>query len=611
MYSYTNPAYAALRGTPNQLTYAGIDHWLDHIHPDDRDRIEAALQQEQQGKNFDEEYRFIRPNGEVRWWHSKAFPIQNDHGVVVRVIGTVEDITNRKHTEEVLREREAMLRAIGDNLPKGFIYQRVHEPSRGFYYSYVSAGIERLLGLKPEDVLADPTVTRSVGFEEDLARADHVASESLKNLSVVELQMRNRTAQGTIQWSSIRSTPRRLKDGRTVWDGVEVDITELKQIEAALRASEELFRRAFDDSPIGISLVTLSGQFIKANPSYCELLGYTEDELRSLKFEAITHPDDLDIDLEGFQNVISGELRSFQMEKRYVSKQGTVIPVLMNTALIRDQQGEPLYLVGHIQDIRDRLKVERMKNEFISVVSHELRTPLTSIRGALGLVGSGVFDNRPERAKHMLNIAITNCDRLVRLVNDILTLERLQSGKTQLVMESCSIADLMQQSVDSVQAIADQSDITLSSEVVTVTAWIAPDAIIQTLTNLLSNAIKFSAPGDTVWLSASVQTYQDMVDLRNRATERTQASSLNVPYLLFTVKDEGRGIPDDKLTAIFDQFQQVDVSDSRKKGGTGLGLAICKNIVQQHGGYIWVESSLGVGSTFYVTLPLIHQEHYG
>ena len=140
------------------------------------------------------------------------------------------------------------------------------------------------------------------------------------------------------------------------------------------------------------------------------------------------------------------------MKKRYITKQGTIVPVMISAAPILDPAGQPLYFVGHVEDIRDRLKVERMKNEFISVVSHELRTPLTSIRGAIGILESGIFNDRPEKAQHMLQIALNNSDRLVRLVNDILDLERLESGKVELVMEPCQVASLMQQAVDGVQA---------------------------------------------------------------------------------------------------------------------------------------------------------------
>jgi signal transduction histidine kinase len=131
--------------------------------------------------------------------------------------------------------------------------------------------------------------------------------------------------------------------------------------------------------------------------------------------------------------------------------------------------------------------------------------------------------------------------------------------------------------------------------------WVDPDRIVQTLTNLLSNAIKFSPPGATVWLTAEVEPGDGAIAYACPST----------PTAKFQVKDRGQGIPDDKLETIFDRFQQVDASNSRQRGGTGLGLAICRSIVQQHGGQIWAESTLGKGSTFYFTLPLAQSEGEG
>lgn len=239
-----------------------------------------------------------------------------------------------------------------------------------------------------------------------------------------------------------------------------------------------------------------------------------------------------------------------------------------------------------VRDITERYGIERIKDEFISVVSHELRTPLTAIRGSLGLLNSGFYAGQPERAAELLAIAFNNSERLTRLINDILDLERLQSGKTKLVKEPCRLADLAQQAIESVGVLAESAGVTLIEDTEDLEIFAAPDALVQTLTNLLSNAIKFSPRDSVVDLTTSIEQ-QD-----------------NYAFLRFAVRDYGQGIPADKLTSIFDRFGQVNVSDSRRKGGTGLGLAICKSIVEQHGGKIWVESVLGQGSVFYFTIPL-------
>jgi signal transduction histidine kinase len=285
------------------------------------------------------------------------------------------------------------------------------------------------------------------------------------------------------------------------------------------------------------------------------------------------------------------------VQKQYLHQRGHLVWVLLNISLVRDNQGEPIYFIAQIQDISDRYAIEQMKDEFISIVSHELRTPLTAIHGSLGILESGLYNNNSEKFNHLISIALNNSDRLVRLVNDILDLERLESRTTELEMESYEVTDLIEQAVETVQPIADAAKIHLDWTPLPVSVWAAPDAIVQTLTNLLSNAIKFSPANSTVSVKAEVV----------EASEEVRENITPLPYILFSIHDRGRGIPADKLETIFGRFQQVDVQDSQKKRGTGLGLAICKSIVQQHQGQIWVESLLGAGSTFYFTLPVQHQ----
>ena len=226
-----------------------------------------------------------------------------------------------------------------------------------------------------------------------------------------------------------------------------------------------------------------------------------------------------------------------------------------------------------------------MKNEFISVVSHELRTPLTAIHGALDLLATGLVDPQSERGQHVFGLAVENSDRLVKLVNDILELERLESGKIKLHKTPVSTRDLIRRLCELLELVAERAGITLKTSKTDLLLTADCDRLIQVLTNLVGNAIKFSAASSTIWV-----TVEDVVAQDNA--------------IKFTVTDEGRGIPKDKLARIFERFHQVDASDSRGKGGTGLGLAICRSIVQQHGGDIWAESTLGEGSRFIFTIPM-------
>ncbi len=240
--------------------------------------------------------------------------------------------------------------------------------------------------------------------------------------------------------------------------------------------------------------------------------------------------------------------------------------------------------------LNERSQLDTLKDEFISTVSHELRTPLTSIRGALGLLSSGTIGDVDAKALNLLRIATTNADRLIRLINDILDLERMESGRAPLQIRRCALRDLCQQAIETMAGAADANMVHIELVPSTVAQAAAPEAlffdgdadrILQVLTNLLSNAIKFSPQASTVRIH----------------TDATHDS------ILLKVVDEGRGIPQDKLDTIFDRFQQVEPSDHRQRGGTGLGLAICRSIVQQHGGSIWAQRNLGPGTTFYVMLP--------
>lgn len=246
------------------------------------------------------------------------------------------------------------------------------------------------------------------------------------------------------------------------------------------------------------------------------------------------------------------------------------------------------------QQAKDSLLVQRseldqIKDEFISTVSHELRTPLTSIRGALGLLSAGLMGAMDTRAQNLLRIAVTNTDRLIRLINDILDLERMESGRAPLQVRRCSLHDLALQSIETMGSLADATHVTLELVMIATPEVVYfdgdSDRILQVLTNLLSNAVKFSPPNSRVELR---------IEANNEA-------------VVLCVSDQGRGIPTDKLDTIFDRFQQVEASDARQKGGTGLGLAICRTIVQQHNGTIWAESNMhqhrGPGAALYVSLP--------
>ena len=262
---------------------------------------------------------------------------------------------------------------------------------------------------------------------------------------------------------------------------------------------------------------------------------------------------------------------------------GRVFPILASGAPLRNDLGEIIGAVVAFQDIARLREVDRMKDEFVSIVSHELRTPLTSIRGSVQLVLDDPGSVPDEEHRQLLQIALNNCERLVRIINDILDVSKIESGNLALRKKAVNVTDLVRQSIDVVATPAHNAGVTLAVKMPATIrpVMVDPDRIVQALVNLLSNAVKFAPVNSTV--SVTVTGSEHMVTI--------------------AVADHGEGIAPENLNRLFRKFQQVDSSSSRRKGGTGLGLAITKALVEQHGGRIFVDSELHKGTRFSFTLP--------
>jgi signal transduction histidine kinase len=240
-------------------------------------------------------------------------------------------------------------------------------------------------------------------------------------------------------------------------------------------------------------------------------------------------------------------------------------------------------VLGVVSDFSDRSRVEMLKNEFVATVSHELRTPLTSIAGALGLLVGNAGGTLPGPAARLIAIAHANCQRLVRLVNSILAMEKIESGKVVFVLQRVELHGVIKDAIEANQAFAEAHGVRMRLDAGSAAGEIRadPDWLVQVLTNLLSNAIKFSPPGEEVVV----------------AVERRDSA------FRISVQDHGRGIPDAFKPRIFEKFAQADASDAREKGGTGLGLSIVKQLVTRLGGHVGFDDVPGGGAIFHVELP--------
>lgn len=249
---------------------------------------------------------------------------------------------------------------------------------------------------------------------------------------------------------------------------------------------------------------------------------------------------------------------------------------------VRALDGPDAGFVLVFHDVTDRARLARMKDRIVSVVSHEIRTPLTSIRGSLGLIDGGLMGQVSPEARRMISIAVDSSERLMRLINDLLDVERIESGRRTLNLTSTPLNVLLSDAVTVMQPIAEVRSIDIECDAPPASVLVDRDRILQVLTNLIQNAIKFSEPDSSIHIVAEKDD----------------------THMTVTIRDEGHGIPASHIDAIFEPFHQVDMSDAGPSSGSGLGLAICKEIVEAHGGTIWAERGVKHGAIFRFRIPI-------
>lgn len=591
-----NPAFEQVLGyTHAELT---AHPFLHFVHPEDQTATLAIVQKLAQGERIlDFENRYRRQDGAYHWISWRAFPI-TDEGLIY-AIG--RDVTAQIQAQEALRESEARFHLAFENAAIGMALVSLEGR-----WLQVNRSLCEMLGYSEPELLA--TTFQAITHPDDLAMGlTYLQRLSSGEISAFRLEKRYVHKLGQVVWVALSSSV--VRDGQEHPLYVVAQIEDITERKAAQEKLQNL-STALESAVEGIALLNPQGCYVQVNPAYATMLGYQPTELLGMRWQQTAYPEDVaKMEIAYQQMLNTGKV---EIDARALRKNGTVFDQQMVMVKAYNQQQQFNGTYCFVKDISERREIERMKDEFISIVSHELRTPLTSISAALDLLAGGVLHNQPDDAQQMLSIAANNTDRLVRLINDILDIERIESSKIVMTKQVCDAADLMNQAIEAIQDMAERANITLSVVPLSVPLWADPDRIIQVLTNLLSNAIKFSPTGSTIWLTAefippsnsAIPSAPDPTSQHPLLPLPSHASPRLPSTLLIKVIDQGRGIPSDKLESIFERFQQVDASDSRRKGGTGLGLAICRSILQQHDGQIWAESTLGQGSTFCFTLPL-------
>lgn len=362
--------------------------------------------------------------------------------------------------------------------------------------------------------------------------------------------------------------------------GILRDITHRKLAQQEL----DSFKTTLDETMDCVFMFEpVSLKFFYVNAGAIDQVGYSYDEMMQ-KTAFDIKPEFSEEDFrETIAPMIAGQQSVLSFETLHEHKDGHTIPVEIFLQYIAPE-GESPRFVAIVRDITERQKTDKMKNEFISTVSHELRTPLTSIRASLGLITQGVVGEIPDEASEMLNIAGNNTERLLLLINDILDIQKIESGQLAFKFQSLDLMPFLQRAIQDNAGYGEEYNVkfVLSNELADSRVYADSDRLMQVMANLLSNAAKFSPDGETVEISIA----------------RHKNDSIRI-----SVTDHGPGIPEEFQPKLFLKFTQSDASDTRQKGGTGLGLNITKAIIEKHGGRIDFVTHEGIGSTFYIELP--------
>jgi two-component system, OmpR family, sensor histidine kinase VicK len=519
-------------------------------------------------------------------------PLQGPNGEIQYLIVSGQDVTDQREMEKTLLRTETRYRQVVEN-SLGFVFTCSMEGR----LTSLNAFTAETLGYRAE-ALVGRMVTELMDTEGAAAFQDCL--NTLESAEEWQGALPLRRSDGVYRRIAVRSRRMQLPGERPFVLNHGMDVTEQYEAEEALRMAtrqRELILESVDDGIFGMDL---EGKVTFINEAGARMLGYATDQLVGRDLHELIHHSHADgTPYSKSTSPILQALRRCEpirmRDEVFWRKDGSAIPVEYSVNPLLEE-GRVCGMVVAFQDVSERRRLEKMKDEFISTVSHELKTPLTSLRASLGLVQSGTLDKRPEKQRQMIEMAIGNCDRLVRLVNDILDFDRGEKGRLPLDRKPVEAMTLLRRAADVAHNAATLSRIDFRIDGNASPAFADEERVLQVLNELVGNAIKFSPPGTTIRLAAW--------NVERSSTEAgAQAGIIGVGEVGFMVEDQGRGIGPEKLERIFERFQQGDASDSRALGGTGLGLALCRSIVEQHGGHIWAESEVGKGSRFLFTLP--------
>ncbi|MDO8701262.1 MAG: PAS domain S-box protein [Undibacterium sp.] len=499
----------------------------------------------------------------------------------------IREISELKLAEKKLRESSQLLNTLMNSTSS-----YVHVRDLQGRYLYVNKEYETVFNCVSEEIIGKSYA--------DVLPLELAQQVRLSELAIIDtgatLQTENIVYREGVAHTYLVIRSPLLDDNGDVTGtcGVGLDISENKRLEqdkekalTSLRVSEERWAFALESSGEAVWDCDVPSGKVQLSERWKDMLGYTDAEIGDdvIEWSSRLHPDDVKRVMDDVQDTMDGRSPSYSGEYRLLCKNGSYLWILDRGMVVqRDANGAPLRMVGTQTDISQRKQLERIKTEFISTVSHELRTPLTSIRGSLGLLEAGVLGALPPKALELIKVANKNSQRLISLVNDLLDMDKLLSGKMTMQLHPIDMAALVAQAVEANAAYAASFQVRFAITVPPLSSMATGDAdrLMQVLANLLSNAAKFSRSGE-------------VIDIRLLAAGA---------FFRVEVEDRGEGIPVAFRTRIFEAFAQADSANTRRQGSTGLGLNISKKLIEQMGGEIGYVTEINHGTRFWFTVPM-------
>ncbi|HIK18685.1 MAG TPA: PAS domain S-box protein [Leptolyngbyaceae cyanobacterium M33_DOE_097] len=610
-FEYLSPAAAAIHERPISDLRQNGALISAQIHPDDREQYwQQVLSSLETMQPFLHEWRIITPSGKIKWLQGNSRPERREDGEVAWH-GIVIEVSDRKLSELALQAKtEELDRFFSVALDLLCI------ANTDGYFLRLNSQWEKALGYSLQELEG----SRFLDYvhPDDLANTLREVSKLANQQVILNFVNRYRHRDGSYRWIEWRSFP----DAHLIYAAAR-DITDRRQVELALRQSEQKFKSAFNTINTGMALIAPTGVFQEVNINLCQMLGYSEEELLSLRLEDIIHPLDHQLDGPLVEQMMVGEIPGYQIEKRFLHKNSHPIWGLFNIAPMRDLGVHFLYFIVQITDISDRKQAEQelhqakeaaesanqAKSVFLANMSHELRTPLNAVLGFSQLMQRS--SNISTEDREYLNLIHSSGNHLLKLINEILDLSKIEAGRYTLENRTIDLLKQLNLLHNTFKDRVIHKHLHFHLKIhPEVPQYVSVDGqkLEQVLLNLLSNAIKFTDTGE-VTLQVSVQAGElprdeivALTEQKNNKYKQPDDGSSHLTFLRFEVQDTGIGIAPQDLNLIFNAFVQTSVGQQSFEG-TGLGLTISRRLVQLMGGELSVRSGLGQGSTFEFTIP--------